>query len=215
MTSSPPRLCLILSEVLLLIALFAAMAAGLVRIREESHSTLPPPYTWIGEFPEMLGWRWEAGVTTGVTLLVGISLHWIRTFIPEGLRSRVYWFRSVGDLFRPESLDANSPPLYSWSALRTVCLLMASNGILLTVAAHATIDRSSRQPVVTWNGPLVNFLIPLTLFSECLAIAGAVNAWRAIDRSPYFFDFWEWVGVALVIANFIGTLGFFGEAYND
>ena len=83
------------------------------------------------------------------------------------------------------------------------------------VAWQATIDRTHRVPVVTWSGPLVDFLVPITGAGLLSLLVSSVQLYKIVDRSPFFFDFMAWVGLAIVLLNLLGILVFFGEAGAD
>ncbi len=203
MTSVPTKRCLILSEVLLVTALFAAFIAHIIREREKSHVSFPAPFEWVGTLPEMYGWKWELGVTFLSTCLVGVVLIFIRECLPRNLKNRVFWFRSFQSGSDAPNEASILKPVYAWSSIRHLGLLVASDVFFFIVASHVTVDRSTRRPVVTWSGPLVDLLFPMTVLGVGLSLAGAVGVWKAIDRSPYFFDFWEWVCAALAFLNCI------------
>ncbi len=206
MTSDPPKRYLIISEVLLVTALFAAFVAITIRVRETNQASLPAPYEWVGTLAEMYGWKWELGVTLLSTCLVGAVLFSIRECLPRNLKERVFWFRSFQNGSDAPNETSILKPVYAWRSIRHLCLLAAADVFFFIIESHATVDRSDRRPVVTWSGPLVDLLFPMTVLGVCFSLVGAVGVWKAIDRSPYFFDFWEWVCAGLVFSAFLNCI---------
>ncbi len=118
----------------------------------------------------------------------------------------------------PNRDRAKSLPLAYRAGIASFVFACAATGLFVLVAAHAHIDRTHRQPKISWEGPLAAWIAPMEILGwSCEAVA-AILAFGALAgrtepnaRRAAF----AWLALAIVQFSVFGNCLFWIAAKED
>jgi hypothetical protein len=214
----PTRFALPISEVLIVVAILSTLAAltlPAVNAARESTShgvrdARPPLLPQLKPFYERSPWPFLIGtpivVTAGVAALFGI----LRYLLPESSRKYFPWCAPP----RPP-VQLSEPIADSRPAIATMAMASCATAILVFAASHVRADRTHRRPIVTWEGPLAEYVQHAAILGWLLSAAaiglGAYSLCRFRSRLSYLGT----IGMCLGLLNYFGSCLFWGAVYED
>jgi hypothetical protein len=86
--------------------------------------------------------------------------------------------------------------------------------LLVFAASHARVDRTHRRPVVSWTGPAAAWVDHLAVVAWLLSLVAGFLACRAMGERGRQ-SLYGVLGLALVVANVLGSCLFGGFLYED
>lgn len=217
MTEEPRRMpwplisvaeCLILT--LIVTSLFVILIPVVDSARDKKQ--LPPILPWLKLFYDFNPRLFMIGtplVTTGIAAAVVARL---RCVLPVQIRRHFCWW-----IRRPEARRSQQmvPIADSRPAIAASTLAFSAAAILLFAATHVCSDRTSRRPIVTWVGPIADYLPQAVYLSWLLSVMAIVlGVWtQSHVRSKW--NFLAFIGLLLGSLNVCGTFLFWGLIHED
>ncbi|MFO1021387.1 MAG: hypothetical protein U0903_11910 [Planctomycetales bacterium] len=129
-------------------------------IRDNAEPLFPLLVRWYETTPGF--WLWFPLLSTACFVEL---LQLARRLMSERGRERFPWW---GWRLRRQVIREQ------WELFSSLGLILVALLPLIVVWMHVRVDRTYRQPKVTWAGPLVDYVGPLAVFSWVLAIASFI-----------------------------------------
>lgn len=148
-----------------------------------------------------------------VTATVSILLAVLRSILPECVRRHIPWNS-------PTRAALYSAPVEGIGrCLLTASLAIIGTSLLVLAAAHVSVDRTRRIPVVTWEGPLVDYLVAIAGSGWALSVAAIVLGFYTLNypvgQLRNRFTALTVVGMILGMANLGVSFMFLVAMYED
>lgn len=188
--------------------LFAFLLGGINQSR--SKQNLPPVLPLLEPFCERHPWLFLFGTPVVVTGTLALLIVGLRCVLPAKIRARFVWRRS------PEPPPPPREPIEdSRRAITTPLLASIATALLIFLAMHVHADRTRRRPVVTWHGPLADYVLETAIAGWSLSAIAVVLGLYSIHCFRSKWQFLAQLGVILGILNLFGSCLFWGVVYED
>lgn len=183
----PPKIAIGLGEIVIIAGIASGMWALLYpavnAARERSQA--PPLLPLIAPFGEGAPLAFILGMPTFVCLATWISLKLFRAALPPHRKDHFPWFRPESLEIKPSvmiKLPANSRPAFA-----SFVMAVLGATLLLTGLSHVRSDRTHRQPIITWEGPLADYVGVMFGIGWALSGVAILLGWLAMFefRSRY------------------------------
>ncbi len=132
----------------------------------------------------------------GIAVVLWIMYSWL----PKSFRNRLSTLRASVDSI-PERLQQTEPVRSDFPALLAMCLWLMGALILVFSAWNLNVDKTHRRPVVTWVGPLAEFMTPIFVMGLVLSVSSLVCASIAKEQYRGRFDNTIWFVALLAYMN--------------
>jgi hypothetical protein len=152
------------------------------------------------------------GLPVITTVVLGVVFASLRRVLPVQIRRHFCWWIRRPSRQTPQPIV---PIPDSRPAITTSILASSATIILLFTATHVRVDRTNRQPIVTWVGPIVDYLPQAISLGWALSvIAIAAGPWAQTHfRSKW--NFLAFFGLCLGYINLVGSFLFCAAVYED
>ncbi|MEN6366913.1 MAG: hypothetical protein ABFC88_08880 [Thermoguttaceae bacterium] len=188
--------------------LFALVLPTVNSARE--HQGLPSELAALAEWYEPHPWLFIVVFTGISTITLTCLMLGIRAILPRSARIRIPWKsppqRTLLD--RPKR-ESGRPAI--WSSVAA----FAGTAFLVLAALHARADRSGRRPVVTWEGPVADYVLYVALLGWLLSLVAAIVAAYALSRYRSRSNILAYVTMFFVFGNFFYSVIFWAAIYED
>lgn len=154
---------------------------------------------------EHLGWFW--GVPFVIVGCAALSAKVLSRILPHRIRRHFVW--AVPPRPKPEPIESPRPSVFSVSAAVLGLVLLITTGI------HLRADRRARRPIITWEGPLVDFLPYITGLGYLLTFVAIGVGLYALERYRHRLNWLAPVGVGFGFLNLFGSCFFWMLATED
>mgnify|MGYP006969364176 CR=1 FL=1 len=184
----------------------------------------PQILAWLPPFAADNGWpiwlRWVFvpmfGLITGL-IPAGVLLG-VRRLLPKSQRDRIVWARPP-QMPKPNIIE-ESPRRQKWgTSLVAPVFALVGTGLLLYVATRVQVDRSHRRPVVTWSELSVDQVNWLSVTAWAISVGAFVLVALELKRGEQHLNARQRsacvAGMAIAIANLLGSCFFYGIVYED
>lgn len=217
-SSKPPRFTVSIAETLVVVAILSALCAFLLPAvnaareipRAGIRDAQPPVLPQLKPLYERNPWPFVIGtpivVTTFLAMLIGI----VRFLLPETIRRYFPWKAPEKQSLPPPEPIADSRP-----AIISAVMAFSATAILIFVASHVRADRTNRRPVVTWVGPIADYVQQAAVLGWLLSAAAVALGAFALVRFRSRLSFLAAVGMGLGLLNYFGSCLFYGLVYED
>jgi hypothetical protein len=170
----------------------------------------PPLLPQLKPLYEPNPWRFIIGtpvvVTAGVATLLGI----LRCFLPETIRRHFPWKARPRPPFQPPE-----PILDSRPAIVTSAMALIATTILIFAASHVRADRTNRRPIVTWEGPIADYVQHAAILGWLLSAAAVGLGAYTLYRFRSKLNFLASIGMCVGFMNYFGSCLFWAAVYED
>lgn len=213
-----PRFAFSVSEMLVLVAIISALWAFLLPAVDAARETSPreirdarPPL-----LPQLKAlykpnpWPFMIGTPIVVTACVATVLGLLRCVLPKSIRKHFPWKAPPKPPVEPPEPIADSRP-----AVLTSVLAFAATAILLFAASHVRADRTNRRPVVTWEGPIADYVQYAAILGWVLSAAAIVLGSYTLYRFRSKVNVLASIGRTVGFLNYFGTVVFWAAVYED
>lgn len=214
----PPRFTVSVVEMLVVVAITSALCAFLLPAvdaareasRHRAREAQPPPLPWLKPLYESNPWLFLIGTPIVVTTCVAMLFGVVRYLLPESIRKHFPWTKpSVPPMPPPEPIDDSRP------AIVTAALAFSATAILVFTAFHVRADRTNRIPVVTWEGPIADYVQHAAFLGLLLSAAAIGLGAYTRHRFRSKLSFLALAGICLGWMNYFGTFLFWAAVYED
>lgn len=214
----PPRFTVSLSEVLICVAILSTLWAFLLPAvdaarespRPGTGDAQPPLLPQLKPLYESNLWLFLIGAPLIATATVAALLGVARCFLPEAIR-RHFPLRAPPR----EPVPQLEPITDSRPAIVTSAMAVCATAILVFVASHVRVDRTNRRPVVTWEGPIADYVEHAMVLGWLLSAAAIALGAYTLYRFRSKLNVLAGVGMVLGYCNFFGTFIFWAAVYED
>lgn len=207
-----PRFVLPVAELLIVVAINSTLVAFLFPAVNRARDMLGTPPILPQLVPLYDGNPWPflvftpVVVTGSIAALIGV----LRFVLPTTIRKH-FPFKPYPKPPEPPA----EPILDSRPAIGAAISAIVAMGILLIAAAHVRADRTNRRPIVTWEGPLAEYVTWISTIGWLVsAIAMAIGIYSLL-RCRTKLNYLAIVGIGFGFFNYFGSLVFLGLVYED
>lgn len=179
---TPSKCVIALAEWVFVATVGAGLAALLYPAinAARQRSGVPLILPWLQTIVDQSTFGFLLAVPVLTALSTWLLLSLFRRALPSARRERFPWFKPLlanGDAPHPVTQSTDSRPAIA----SAICSLLGSC-LLIVGVWHVRSDRTRRQPVITWEGPLAEYIGVLFATGWVLSGLGmAIGAW-AISR---------------------------------
>ena len=214
----PPRFTVSISETLVVVAIISALCAFLLpavnAAREVARPGIrdakPPLLSQLKPLYERNPWPFVICTPMVVTACLAALLGVVRYLLPETIRRYFPWRKPPRQPLTPPEPIADSRP-----AVVASVVALCATAILMFAASHVRTDRTNRRPVVTWVGPIADYVQHAAVLGWLLsAIAIGLGAFT-LCRFRSRLNFLAAIGMGLGLLNYFGSCLFYGLVYED
>lgn len=146
---------------------------------------------------------------------------WVFPFLSAGVFGPICYLlsrllpSSVTQYFQWQPLP--KPPLVETPAPAIASSTLASIGtvVLLVAASHVRVDRRTRRPVVTWEGPLADYILWVDYLGWGLSLGAIACGVLALNGCRSRLNWLGMVGMIVGTLNFLGSCLFGAFVYED
>ena len=212
----PPRISFAVPEMLVVVAIISALWAFLLpavnyareRPRDGivQRALLPQLKPLYESTPGLFLIGTPVVVTACAAVLFGV----LRCVLPKSIRKRFPWKAPPRPPVEPPEPIADSRP-----AVLTSLLAFAATAILLFVASHVRADRTNRRPVVTWEGPIADYVQYAAILGWILSAAAIILGSYTLYRFRSKVNVLASIGRAVGFLNYFGTVVFWAAVFED
>jgi hypothetical protein len=214
----PARFTVSISETLVVVAIISTLWAFLLPAvnaareipRPGVRDAQPPLLPQLKPLYERNPWPFVVCTPIVVTAAVATLIGILRCLVPETVRRYFPWRKPQRHPLPPPEPIADSRP-----AVVTSVMALCATAILVFAASHVRADRTNRRPVVTWVGPIADYVQHVAVLGWALsAIAIGLGAFT-LCRFRSRLNFLAAIGMGLGLLNYFGSCLFYGIVYED
>lgn len=210
----PPRCIFAMSELIILAAIISTLLAVIIPAVEAARDMKGRPlsYPWLQPWYDGHVWIFIAVCVLTATATTALLIWSVRPIVPQWIRRHFPW-RAPPVVRAPP----REPPPYNPLAARIAATFAGTaSALLIVAAAHVRSDRSrQRTPIVTWEGPLADYVLVLAISGWIVSVLAMVIGQYSINKFRIDYDYWAVLGFGLGIMNFCGTLLTLAAIYED
>jgi hypothetical protein len=214
----PPRFTVSISETLVVVAIISTLWAFLLPAvnaareipRPGIRDAQPPLLPQLKPLYERNPWPFVICTPIVVTGCVAALIGIVRSLVPETIRKHFPWRKPPRQPVPPVEPIADSRP-----ALVTSCLAFCATAILVFAASHVRADRTNRSPVVTWEGPIADYVQHAAILGWLLSAAAVGLGAFTLCRYRSRLNFLAGIGMGLGWLNYFGSCLFWAAVYED
>ena len=221
MTEDPPqspRFAFPVSEMLIVVAVLSTLWAFLLPAVNAARDVpqrgmpdgQPPLLPQLQPLYEYNPWLFLIDTPIVVTACVALLLGVIRCLIPRKIRKYFPWKTPP-----KKSLSSPEPIADSRPAIATSAMAFIATATLLFAASHVRSDRTNRSPVVTWEGPIADYVQQVAIFGWVLPAITIIFGIYTLYRFRSKLNFLAVIGTGLAYSNFFGSCIFYCAVYED
>jgi hypothetical protein len=211
-----PRFAFPVSEMLMAVAILATLWAFLLPAvnaareipRPGVRDAKPPLLPRLKPLYERNPWPFILGtpvvVTAGFAALLGV----LRSLLPNRIRKYFPW-KAPPRPMPPEPIVDSRP------AIATATTALIATAILIFAASHVRADRTNRRPVVTWEGPIADYVQHAAIIGWLLSAAAICLGAFTLCRFRSRLNSLAAAGMGLGLLNFFGSCLFWAAVYED
>lgn len=155
-------------------------------------------------------WLFIIGTPVVVTTCAAVLFGVLRYLLPKAIRKHFPWRNPPTPPVSPPEPIVDPRP-----AIVTSALGFSATAILLFVAFHVRADRTNRRPIVTWEGPIADYVQQAAILGWLLSAAAIVVGAYALHRFRSRLNFLAAAGMGLGLLNYLGSLLFLAAVYED
>lgn len=154
--------------------------------------------------------RWFVPVFPFLTVgISGLIIYVLSRVLPASITRHYRWKSPPTPEREPILRDTSRPAILSG------ILAPIASAVLIVGASHVREDRRTRRPVVTWEGPLADYIQWVGYLGWGLSFAAVACGFFALGGCRSKFNWLGAVGMAIGFLNFLGSCLFFGVVYED
>jgi hypothetical protein len=209
--SPSPRYAISVAEILTIAAIVSTECAiflpAINAARERQRE--PPVLPELKALYEDMGLFFIVAVPLVTTTCLAALFALLRRVLPRTVRNRFCWRRPKRPC-TPIPLIADSRP-----AVFTLFMAVGATALLIFVALHVRADRTHRRPVVTWEGPIADYVLHTAVLAWSLSAASIFFGAYALNRYQTKWSSLALLGVVLGFLNYLGSCLFSAAVYED
>lgn len=146
--------------------------------------------------------------------ICGLTAAAVSCVLPASLKKYFQWKpirrpRPQASVTEPRLLETPRPAIIS-SILAPIASV-----VLIVAASHVRADRQTRRPVVTWEGPLADYIQWISYLGWGLSVAAIACGVFTVAGCKSRFNWLGWVGMTIGSLNFLGSCFFYAAVYED
>jgi hypothetical protein len=213
----PPWFTMPISETLVVVAITSSLWAFLLpavnaarEIRRPGiRDAQPPLLPQLKPLYERNPWPFVVCTPIVVTACVATLIGLVRCLVPETIRRHFPWRKPPGQPAPIEPIADSRP------ALVTSGLAVCATAILVFAASHVRTDRTNRRPIVTWEGPIADYVQHAAILGWLLSATAIGLGAFALYRYRSRLSFLAVIAMGLGLLNLFGSGLFWAAVYED
>lgn len=211
-TPRPPRFTVSIAEMLVVAAIVSTLWAFLLPAVNAARDLRQQPaiLSQLKPLYEQNPWAFIIGTPIVVTACLAMLVLLLRYFLPVTIRKYFRWRApQKPPIPLPEPIADSRP------AIITLAMAFSATAILVFAASHVRADRTNRRPVVTWVGPIADYVQHAAVFGWLLSATAIGLGAYALCRFRSNLNFLAAIGMGLGFLNYFGSCLFYGIVYED
>lgn len=180
----PPRFSIAISECVVVVGIMSVLLIVLfpaVHAARTSHG-MPAVLPWLAVLVDDYPMVFFVGIPSAACLLTGLCLALFRRQLPRRWKRCFPWFKPKS---KPIVAPNPAPIVLIDDARPAIVSLIASatgTVLLLVALMHMRSDRTHRRPVITWEGPLADYVAGMFGAGWGLSVLGMIVGAVALSR---------------------------------